>query len=111
MNVDRGDLVLVSLVFSDQSGAKLRPVLVISSAAYHRSRPDAIVAAVTSNVRRRLVGDHRVRDWKASGLLLPSVVTGVIRTIQRTMIARKLGVLAAVDFTAVERQLRASLAL
>jgi hypothetical protein len=42
---------------------------------------------------------------------VPSLVTGVIRTVKRRMIARRLGVLAAADRAAVERQLRASLAL
>lgn len=111
MNVDRGDVVLVSFVFSDQSGAKVRPALVVSSAAYHRGRQDAIVAAITSNVRRRLVGDHLVRDWKVAGLLFPSLVTGVIRTIRRSAIARRLGVLPPTDLRGVEGKLRASLAL
>ncbi len=69
----RGDVVLVSFTFSDQSGAKLRPALVMSSDAYHASRQEVILAAVTSNVRRRLVGDHVLNDWKAAGLLFPPI--------------------------------------
>jgi mRNA-degrading endonuclease toxin of MazEF toxin-antitoxin module len=44
---DRGDVVLVSFVFSDESGKKLRPAVVISSAAYKRSRQEIVVAAIT----------------------------------------------------------------
>jgi hypothetical protein len=58
---DRGDAVLISFVFSDESGTKLRPVLVISSADYNRSRLELVVVAITSNVRRRLFGDHLVK--------------------------------------------------
>ena len=54
----RGDIVLVGLVFSDESGKKLRPAVVISSPVYHRARQEVVVAAITSNVRRRLFGDH-----------------------------------------------------
>ena len=42
----RGDVVLVSFVFADESGTKVRPALVISSAGYHRGRREAIVAAM-----------------------------------------------------------------
>ena len=58
----RGDIVLVAFVFSDASGPKVRPALVVSSAAYHRGRHDVIVAAITSNTRHRLLGDHPVSD-------------------------------------------------
>src|SRR3972149_1208634 len=60
----RADVVLVRFIFSDESGTKLRPALVVSSAAYHRGRQELVVAAITSNVRRRLYGDHVLTDWK-----------------------------------------------
>jgi len=49
----RGDVVLVGFVYSDESGKKLRPAVIISSLAYHRGRREVIVAAITSNVSRR----------------------------------------------------------
>ena len=73
-------------VFSEETGRKIRPVLVISSARYNRSRQDLVVAAITSNVRRRLFGDYVVAEWASAGLLLPSVVTGILRTIKQTMV-------------------------
>jgi mRNA interferase MazF len=108
---NRGDVVLVSFVFSDESGKKLRPALVISSAPYNRARQEVIVAAITSNVRRRLFGDYLVANWTAAGLLFPSVVTGIFRTIKRTMIERKLGSMAKTDLDPIDRELRRSLAL
>ena len=107
----RADVVLVGFIFSDESGAKLRPALVVSSAAYHRGRQDLVVAAITSNVRRRLYGDHLLTDWKSAGLLFPSTVTGILRTVERRIIERKLGSLANADREAVDRELRRSLAL
>jgi len=107
----RGDVVLVGFVFSDESGKKLRPALVISSAAYNRGRKEVVVAAITSNVRRRLFGDHLIGDWKGAGLLFPSVATGILRTVTREMLDRKLGVMAKVDMDAVDTGLRRSLAL
>ncbi len=107
----RGDVVLVSFVFADESGSKLRPALVVSSASFHRGRREAIVAAITSNVKRRLAGDLVVSDWKKAGLLFPSLVTGILRTIERVMVRRRLGSLDRVDLEAVEHELRASLDL
>ena len=108
---ERGDVVLVGFVFSDESGRKVRPALVISSSAYHRARREVILAAITSNVRRRLFADHLVADWKAAGLLFPSLVTGIVRTVKQTMIERKLGALTKADLQAVERELRRALDL
>ncbi len=108
---DRGDVVLVGFVFSDESGRKVRPALVITSSAYHRARREVILAAITSNVRRRLFADHLVADWEAAGLLFPSLVTGIVRTVKQTMIERKLGSLTTADMQAVERQLRRALDL
>jgi mRNA interferase MazF len=107
----RGDVVLVGFVFSDETGKKLRPALVISSSAYHRGRKEVVVAAITSNVRRRLFGDHLIVDWKGAGLLFPSVATGILRTVTREMLDRKLGVMAKGDMDAVDNGLRRSLAL
>jgi mRNA interferase MazF len=108
---DRGDVVLVSFVFSDESGKKLRPALVISSAAYNRSRQEIVIAAITSNVRRRLFGDHPLTDWKGAGLLFPSVVTGIVRTIKQTMIDRKVGIMPRPEMVDIDVKLRQSLDL
>ena len=107
----RGDVVLVGFVFSDDSGRKVRPALVISSPAYQRARGEVIVAAITSNTRRQLFADHLLTDWKAAGLLFPSVATAIVRTVKRSMTDRKLGSLSSADFQAVERQLRRALGL
>jgi len=107
----RGDVVLVGFVFSDESGEKLRPTVVVSSSEYHRSRQEVIVAAVTSNTARRLYGDHPISEWKKAGLLSPSLATGILRTIKQTMIRRKLGTLSKPDMKAVDQSLAHSLGL
>lgn len=109
--VNRGDVVLVEFVFSDESGAKLRPALVVSSSSYHEAREEVIIAAITSNVSRRLPGDHVIEEWQDAGLVSPSAVTGIVRAIKWSMIRRTLGSLAAHDQSAVDRALRRSLGL
>ena len=108
---DRGSIVLVRFVFADEKGAKRRPALVLSTEPYHAGRREVLVAAITSNTGRLLVGDHRIEAWRQAGLPLPSVVTGILRTIKRDMIEEILGMLRAPDLVAVERHVRASLGL
>ncbi len=107
----RGDVVLVKFVFADEQGAKQRPVLIISTDRYHRGRHEAILAAITGNVSRPLVGDYKIKAWRESGLLYPSIVAGIVRTIKHDMIAAKMGELPASELHAVEDKLRQILAL
>ncbi|MBI4282639.1 MAG: type II toxin-antitoxin system PemK/MazF family toxin [Chloroflexi bacterium] len=107
----RGDIVLVRFVFPDQSGVKRRPALIVSSETYHQGRHEVVLAAVTSNVRRILPGDTVLQDWQGAGLISPSVVTGILRTVTGAALARRLGRLLAQDSASVEANLRLSLAL
>ena len=77
-----GDIVLVPFPFTDQSAAKKRPAVVISSAAYQRERPDLIIMAITSQVRPvQAFGEVVVQDWQGAGLLKPSAIKPVAATI------------------------------
>ena len=110
-NYDRGDIVLVRFLFTEETGAKRRPAVIISTSNYHAGRQEAIMAAVTSNVDRLLIGDHLIAGWQEAGLLFPSVATGIIRTIKQTMIERRLGVMPPADMQAVQEKLRQVLGL
>ncbi len=107
----RGDIVLVSFVFADEKGVKKRPALVLSTEAYHAGRHEIVVAAITSNLGRLLPGDLVIDRWQDAGLPLPSIVTGIIRTIKQEMIAKKLGSLGSPDRKKFDRLLREILGL
>lgn len=107
----RGDVVLVRFIFSDETGERQRPAVIVSSDAYHKSRQEAIIAAITSRTDRILVGDHLINDWEGAGLLFPSVATGIIRTIKQGMIAKKLGIMPLPDMKSIEGNLRDALGL
>ena len=69
-----GDVVLVPFPFTDQTGIKKRPAIVVSSAAYHAQRTDVIIMAVTNQIRSTpAFGEFTVVEWKKTGLLVPSV--------------------------------------
>jgi len=99
-----GDVVLVPFPFTDQSAAKKRPAVVISSEAYHQERPDLIIMAITSQVKpAQTVGEAMVQDWQGAGLLKPSVIKPVITTIERSLIILQLGKLKDDDRAVLRR--------
>ena len=107
----RGDVVLVRFVFSDETGERQRPAVIVSSDAYRQSRQEAVIAAITSRTDRTLMGDHLISGWEEAGLLFPSFATGIIRTIKQGMVARRLGAIPRPDMRRIEDNLRAILAL
>ena len=110
-NYKQREVVLVKFVFSEGSAFKKRPALVLSGKAYHNGRQEVIIAAITSNIERILVGDTKVKDWQKANLLFPSIVTGIVQTIKGSMIERSLGTLSPSDFENVQKNLRISLEL
>ena len=48
--IEQRDLLLIPFPFSDQSGRKVRPVIVISNDEFNKSSDDVIVIGVTSNI-------------------------------------------------------------
>ena len=107
----RGDVVLVNFLFSEETGSKRRPAVLVSSQTYHQGRQEAVLCAITSNTDRLLTGDYLMADWDSAGLLYRSVATGIIRTIKQSMIQRKLGRVSRKDMAAIDELLRGNLGL
>lgn len=93
-----GEVVLVPFPFTDQSSAKKRPAVIISSSGYNAGRRDLIIMAITSQVRQPLgFGEALVADWQAAGLIKPSVLKPVLTTIEQGLVVRTMGALSAND--------------
>ena len=108
----RGSIVGVDFLFADRRGSKRRPAVVLSSTAYLAGRQEVVLAAVTSNTRRRLLpGDTAIQELTPTELPKPSVVTGILRTVKQADVTRAFGELSARDLRAVEDSLREALAL
>lgn len=103
-----GDIVLVPFPFTDQTGIKKRPAVVVSSDAYHRNRVDLIVMALSSQILRPAdaVGEVLITEWQNAGLPKPSLVKPVLATIERGLILKKLGALQEQDQQALRTALR-----
>ena len=89
--------MIVEYPFSDRTGSKRRPALVASNASYHRSRQDVIIAGITSNISRKLAGDTVLEDWQQTGLVYPSLVTGILQTVKNHMVVSLLGAVSPKD--------------
>jgi len=92
----QGDVLLVPYPFTDQSGFKQRPAVVLSGEAYNQTHPDVILAAVTSQVTNA-PDEVKVSKWQVAGLLKPSVVKPVLSSFDVRLVRRKLGALSAQD--------------
>ena len=93
-----GDVVLVPFPFTDQSGIKKRPAVVVSSHGYNASRRDIVIMAITSQVRHPLgFGEAMVGDWQDAGLIKTSVLKPVFTTIEQGLVIRTMGTLSAAD--------------
>ncbi|MDT4895866.1 MAG: mRNA interferase MazF [Acidobacteriota bacterium] len=101
-----GDVVLVPFPFTDQTGKKKRPAVVVSSAIYNAARFDLILMAITSQVRTApVVGEVTVTDWQKAGLLKASVIKPVVTTIEKRLVLRLLGQLEQTDRVALQQVL------
>jgi len=91
--INRGDIVLVPFPFSDLSGAKVRPAVVVSA----RNDFDVTVAFISSTVPLHLhAPDFKLArsnpDFPSTGLKKTSVFRmGKLVTLHRATILRRLG--------------------
>jgi len=93
-----GEVILVPFPFTDQSGVKKRPAVVVSSSAYQAARPDLLILAITGQMRTPLgFGEALIQDWQAAGLLKPSVLKPVLTTIEQRLVRRTMGMLSPTD--------------
>jgi mRNA interferase MazF len=108
----RGDVLLVPFPFSDLSTTKVRPAVVVSSALYHATRPDLLLAALTSKVLTATGPlDFVLSDWEAAGLRFPSALKPVLFTLDPARVVLKIGAMSTDDLSQVDERLRRALAL
>jgi mRNA interferase MazF len=118
MKVQRGDIVMVDWLFSDRTGSKRRPALVVQSNTYNSSLDDTILALITSSARRRIGAasqldiDISTPDGMQTGLVIDSVVQCEnLVTVDQNFILRIRGRLSATLMQAVNDCLKNALAL
>ena len=102
-----GDVVLIPFPFTDQTTTKKRPAVVVNSAAYHRHHPDIILMAITSQIKSSMAfGEVTLAQWKAAGLLKPSIIKPVFTTVEKNLVIKNLRQLHEEDQQALKKALQ-----
>jgi mRNA interferase MazF len=104
----RHDIVLVRYPFSDLSGAKVRPAVVVSAA--HPSQ-DLLITPLTSRTTGLLPGEFVLAEWRASGLNVATAAKRGVYTIHQSLVAKKIGVLRPADGKQLDQALAAWLGI
>lgn len=114
----RGDVVILDVPYSDRSGSKVRPALVVQADTYNQQLQQTVITIITSS-QRRMVGaktqvfiDLTTPDGRKSGLRSDSVVQcNHLVTIPRNAIHNTIGRLSAPLMYQVDDCLKESLGI
>lgn len=103
--MSKGDLVLVPFPFTDLSGQKVRPALILSS---ERKSEDCIVAFLSSIKNKKIYSfDFPVTSSKRNGLKVNSVIKiSKIATLEKRTILGRLGTLESVELKQIDIKLK-----
>jgi mRNA interferase MazF len=112
---ERGQVVVVNVPFTGQTGSKPRPALVVSVETFHQKLLDVIVCPISSQPRyheKPGPGDHPLDHWKTVGLRHPSTerISNIL-AVEKNLIKRVLGTLHAEDRARVGQGLRQAFGL
>lgn len=118
MSVRRGEIVLVDFPFSDRTGSKVRPALVVQDDRWNQSLDDTVLALITSSPRRMTGAPTQFRivpgtvEGRQSGLTVLSVVQCENLSIfDQQLVIKTLGSLPPAAMAAVDDCLKAALGL
>jgi mRNA interferase MazF len=107
--LNSGDVVTARLMGAVR--AKRRPAVVVSTDTYQATRPDIIVAELTTQIAHAVAPtDYVLRDWSQAGLRQPSALRVYLYTIVATD-ATLIGHVSDRDWQEVQARLRLGLAV
>jgi mRNA interferase MazF len=111
----RGDIIVIDFPYSDGSGSKIRPSLVVQNDADNQRLRNTIVAMITGNVSHAHEPTQHLIDpfvHQGTGLSGPSVVKcSVLVTVDQTTILRTIGSLSNAMMAQIDACLKAALDL
>ena len=96
------EVVLVRYPFSDLTGTKVRPAVVVS--ASHASQ-DLLIVPLTSKTRGLLAGEFVLAEWQKAGLNIETAVKRAIYTAKESLVSKLIGKLEDVDARQLEMSL------
>jgi mRNA interferase MazF len=114
MKVSRGDVVLVDYPFSDRTGSKVRPALVVQADHLNGRIDDTILAAISRSTHRasstQLFVDISTPEGAQTGLRQNSMIQCEnLLTYDQGLVLRRLGQLPPAMLQQINACLRAAL--
>jgi len=109
MLYSRGDVIAVPFNYSDFTGRKLRPALIVSSDTYNLIGRDVVAAGISTKISKASPYDHILADWRVARLRYPSLVRARFLTVEQRLIRRTIGQLSPADLAGFEEKMAAFL--
>ena len=119
MTVRRSEVVLVDFPYSDHTGSKVRPAIVVQADAWNQRLDDTILALMTSSRHRRVgaatqlsIDITTAAEGQQTGLRLNSVIQCEnLLTYDQALFLRVLGRLSATAMEQIDTCLKAALGI
>ena len=91
--IEQKDLLLVPFPFSDQSGRKVRPVIVISNNEFNKYSDDVLVIGVTSNILKDKYSINLTNNNLDEGKLFTNCIIKVenLLKLDKELVIKKIG--------------------
>ena len=104
----KSEIVLVRYPFSNLSGSKVRPAVVVNTS--HASQ-DVIIVPLTSKVSPLLAGEFVLADWRAAGLNVVSAAKRGLYTVHQGLVMKSVGRLSGAGLACLDNSFRGWLGL
>ena len=107
LNWSQRDILLMPFPYSNLSGSKVRPVLVISNGQFNASSQDLIVCAVTSNISKDSYTVVLEKNHLEEGQLLEDCCVKIenIAKIEKAKVIKKIGRIGTKTFSEIIEKL------
>ena len=101
--ISQRDILLVPFPFSDQSGRKVRPVVVVSNEEFNEHSQDYLVVGITSKLSREKYSLRLTDSDLENGKLFPACCIKVenILKIDRELVIKKIGTVNMQKFAGI----------
>lgn len=99
----KNEIILVQYPFSDLSGSKVRPAVVVN--APHVSQ-DIFLVPLTSKTTSLLKSEFILTGWAAAGLNVETAVKRGVYTVKQSLVIARIGKLTPPDIEQLEHSLR-----
>ena len=105
--MNQRELVLLPFPFSDLSGRKVRPALVVSNDNFNKNSDDVIVCAVTSNITRSNYSVLIIQKNLEEGKLFVKSIIKIenILKIKKSLVLKKIGRINKSTFSKVKEKI------